>query len=222
MQRLQGDGWAFVHAGGTLHERTLAPGEVLRVDTGCIVALPADGRLRHPVRRQDQVGAVRRRGPVLRDAAAARAASGCSRCRSAGWRTASSPPCPDSAAAAARKARSSAASAACSTATTADTRAVEKPACQREKAEGTRENSARSDASRSRSSSFVARPTDARRAPTAVAKAVAKAADRERALQAGCARAASMPKACSAAPGLQKQPPRIAMPRSRAARSTTS
>jgi uncharacterized protein (TIGR00266 family) len=37
MQRLQGDGWAFVHAGGTLHERTLAPGEVIRVDTGCIV-----------------------------------------------------------------------------------------------------------------------------------------------------------------------------------------
>jgi uncharacterized protein (TIGR00266 family) len=39
MQRLQGDGWAFVHAGGTLHERTLAPGEMVRVDTGCIVAL---------------------------------------------------------------------------------------------------------------------------------------------------------------------------------------
>jgi uncharacterized protein (TIGR00266 family) len=38
MQRLQGDGWAFVHAGGTLHERTLSPGELLRVDTGCIVA----------------------------------------------------------------------------------------------------------------------------------------------------------------------------------------
>jgi uncharacterized protein (TIGR00266 family) len=38
MQRLTGDGWAFVHAGGTLHERTLAPGETLRVDTGCIVA----------------------------------------------------------------------------------------------------------------------------------------------------------------------------------------
>lgn len=38
MQRLQGDGMAFVHAGGTLHERTLAPGEVIRVDTGCIVA----------------------------------------------------------------------------------------------------------------------------------------------------------------------------------------
>jgi uncharacterized protein (TIGR00266 family) len=37
MQRLQGDGWAFVHAGGTLHERTLAAGEVIRVDTGCIV-----------------------------------------------------------------------------------------------------------------------------------------------------------------------------------------
>jgi uncharacterized protein (TIGR00266 family) len=37
MQRLTGDGWAFVHAGGTLMERTLAPGEILRVDTGCIV-----------------------------------------------------------------------------------------------------------------------------------------------------------------------------------------
>jgi len=39
MQRLQGDGLAFVHACGTLHERTLAPGETLRVDTGCLVAL---------------------------------------------------------------------------------------------------------------------------------------------------------------------------------------
>ena len=38
MQRLQGDGWAFVHAGGTLHERVLQPNEVIRVDTGCIVA----------------------------------------------------------------------------------------------------------------------------------------------------------------------------------------
>ena len=37
MQRLQGNGWAFIHAGGTLYERTLAPGETLRVDTGCIV-----------------------------------------------------------------------------------------------------------------------------------------------------------------------------------------
>jgi uncharacterized protein (TIGR00266 family) len=39
MQRLQGDGLAFVNACGTLYERELAPGEVLRVDTGCIVAL---------------------------------------------------------------------------------------------------------------------------------------------------------------------------------------
>ena len=38
MERLQGDGWAFVHAGGMLRESTLAPGETLRVDTGCIVA----------------------------------------------------------------------------------------------------------------------------------------------------------------------------------------
>jgi uncharacterized protein (TIGR00266 family) len=39
MQKLEGDGWAFVHAGGTLQERTLAPGEKVRVDTGCIVAM---------------------------------------------------------------------------------------------------------------------------------------------------------------------------------------
>jgi uncharacterized protein (TIGR00266 family) len=38
LERLQGDGWAFLHAGGTILERTLAPGESLRVDTGCIVA----------------------------------------------------------------------------------------------------------------------------------------------------------------------------------------
>jgi len=39
MERLQGDGWAFVHAGGMLIERTLAAGELLRIDTGCLVAL---------------------------------------------------------------------------------------------------------------------------------------------------------------------------------------
>jgi len=38
MQRLQGDGFAFVHAGGTVMERTLGPGEILRIDTGCVVA----------------------------------------------------------------------------------------------------------------------------------------------------------------------------------------
>jgi uncharacterized protein (TIGR00266 family) len=38
MERLQGDGWAFIHAGGTLQERTLGAGEIIRVDTGCIVA----------------------------------------------------------------------------------------------------------------------------------------------------------------------------------------
>jgi uncharacterized protein (TIGR00266 family) len=39
MQRLQGDGLAFIHAGGTLREILLSPGELLRVDTGCLVAL---------------------------------------------------------------------------------------------------------------------------------------------------------------------------------------
>lgn len=39
MQRLQGDGMCFVHAGGAIQELTLGAGETLRVDTGCIVAL---------------------------------------------------------------------------------------------------------------------------------------------------------------------------------------
>jgi uncharacterized protein (TIGR00266 family) len=39
MQRLQGDGLAFVHAGGTVHALELGAGETLRVDTGCLVAL---------------------------------------------------------------------------------------------------------------------------------------------------------------------------------------
>ncbi len=39
MQKLEGNGMVFVHAGGTVVERQLKPGEVLDVDTGCIVAL---------------------------------------------------------------------------------------------------------------------------------------------------------------------------------------
>jgi len=42
MQRLEGDGWAFVHVGGTLIEKELKPGEVLHVDTGCVAAMTAD------------------------------------------------------------------------------------------------------------------------------------------------------------------------------------
>ena len=39
LQRLTGDGIAFVHAGGTIHRRELGAGETLRLDTGCLVAL---------------------------------------------------------------------------------------------------------------------------------------------------------------------------------------
>ncbi|MEK4027191.1 MULTISPECIES: TIGR00266 family protein [Bacillaceae] len=42
MQKLEGDGMAFVHAGGTIHQKTLAPGEVLKIDTGCLVAMTSD------------------------------------------------------------------------------------------------------------------------------------------------------------------------------------
>ncbi|MFM7332401.1 MAG: TIGR00266 family protein [Brachymonas sp.] len=38
MQKLEGEGLAFVHAGGTVVKRELAPGQTLMVDTGCLVA----------------------------------------------------------------------------------------------------------------------------------------------------------------------------------------
>ena len=38
LQRLEGDGLAFIHVGGTIIERELKPGETLRVDTGCLAA----------------------------------------------------------------------------------------------------------------------------------------------------------------------------------------
>jgi uncharacterized protein (TIGR00266 family) len=39
MQKLEGDGLAFVHAGGTVMRRDLQPGQTLLVDTGCLVAM---------------------------------------------------------------------------------------------------------------------------------------------------------------------------------------
>jgi uncharacterized protein (TIGR00266 family) len=39
MEKLEGDGLCFVHAGGTIQAFDLAPGESMRVDTGCLVAL---------------------------------------------------------------------------------------------------------------------------------------------------------------------------------------
>lgn len=38
LQRLEGDGMAFVHAGGTVIRKDLAPGQTMKVDTGCLVA----------------------------------------------------------------------------------------------------------------------------------------------------------------------------------------
>ncbi len=39
LQKLEGDGVVFFHACGTIAEKSLAPGETLRVDTGCIAAM---------------------------------------------------------------------------------------------------------------------------------------------------------------------------------------
>jgi uncharacterized protein (TIGR00266 family) len=39
MQKLEGDGLAFMHAGGAIIKKELAPGETLKLDTGCLVAL---------------------------------------------------------------------------------------------------------------------------------------------------------------------------------------
>ncbi len=42
MQKLEGDGWVFVHVGGTTLQRDLAPGEELHIDTGCVAAYTGD------------------------------------------------------------------------------------------------------------------------------------------------------------------------------------
>jgi uncharacterized protein (TIGR00266 family) len=38
MEKLEGDGFAFVHAGGHVLQRELQPGEMIKIDTGCVVA----------------------------------------------------------------------------------------------------------------------------------------------------------------------------------------
>jgi uncharacterized protein (TIGR00266 family) len=42
MQKLEGDGMAFVHSGGHVIEKTLQAGEILKIDTGCIVVFTGD------------------------------------------------------------------------------------------------------------------------------------------------------------------------------------
>jgi len=42
MQKLEGDGLAFLHAGGTIIKKQLGAEEILKIDTGCLVAMTAD------------------------------------------------------------------------------------------------------------------------------------------------------------------------------------
>jgi uncharacterized protein (AIM24 family) len=65
MQKLEGDGLAFVHAGGTVVRRELQPGPDADGGHRLRGGLHAHHQLRDPVRGQDQDGAVRWRGPVL-------------------------------------------------------------------------------------------------------------------------------------------------------------
>ena len=64
-----------------LMQRELKPGEVAARGHGLHCRFPAQRGVRHPIRRQDQERAVRRRRPVLCDACAGPGRSGCSRCR---------------------------------------------------------------------------------------------------------------------------------------------
>ena len=88
MQKLEGDGLCFVHAGGTIHHFDLAPGETMRVDTGCLVALQPSvnydiqfvGGIKTALFGGEGIFFATLQGP---------AACGCSRCRSAAWPIAS-------------------------------------------------------------------------------------------------------------------------------------
>jgi uncharacterized protein (AIM24 family) len=74
LQKLEGDGYAFMHAGGHVVERELGPRDELKVDTGCLVAF--------------QPSVVKASSSP---ASAAPARSGCRACPSAVWPTASAP-----------------------------------------------------------------------------------------------------------------------------------
>ncbi|SFI88103.1 TIGR00266 family protein [Thermoflavimicrobium dichotomicum] len=39
LQKLEGDGLAFIHSGGTIYKKVLFPDEIIRVDSGCLVAM---------------------------------------------------------------------------------------------------------------------------------------------------------------------------------------
>ena len=66
MQSLEGDGLAFLHAGGTIERKKLAAGETLRVDTGCNRGARSLGGLRHRVGGRGEIRPLRRRGFLLR------------------------------------------------------------------------------------------------------------------------------------------------------------
>ena len=53
MQKLEGDGMVFVHAGGTVVKRKLQSGETVDVDTGCIVAL--EQSVRYDIRQAGNI-----------------------------------------------------------------------------------------------------------------------------------------------------------------------
>ncbi len=84
MQKLDGDGWVFVQMGGTVVERTLAAGEELHVDTGCLAAytpgvdfdLITAGGVKSVLFGGEGLFFARLRGP---------ARCGSSRCPSRGW-----------------------------------------------------------------------------------------------------------------------------------------
>ena len=71
LQKLQGDGNAFLHAGGTVVKKELR-GETLRVDTGCIVAFDGTVDYEHRDGGQPQEHVLRRRGAVPGDPARTR------------------------------------------------------------------------------------------------------------------------------------------------------
>ena len=69
MQKLEGDGLCFAHAGGMVHPLELRAGRDAAGGYRLPGRAPADGAVRHRVCRQGEDGVLRRRGPLLRHAA---------------------------------------------------------------------------------------------------------------------------------------------------------
>jgi len=84
LQKIESDGLAFIHAGGTMIEKVLAPGQELKVDTGCLVAFTQGVSTIFPLSAECAMRCLAKKGCSL-PVCVGRGKSSSNRCLSPGW-----------------------------------------------------------------------------------------------------------------------------------------